>query len=62
MTLRIKLGSHRELILQEVHTSPGAGVHTVYFEGHYIVCDANKGMEREKNEFISNTSYCNHRI
>ena len=40
----------------------------VYFEGSRIVYNGNKRrtkfeeMEREKNEFIKNTSYCNHRI
>lgn len=35
------------------------------FEGCRIVCNENKmriKMECEKNEFIKNTSYCNHRI
>lgn len=46
----------------------GAGKRTVFFEGSYIVYNGNKKknklkeMEREKNEFIENTSYCNHRI
>lgn len=40
----------------------------VYFEGCYIVYNGNKRRtktketECEKNEFIKNTSYCNHRI
>ena len=40
----------------------------VFFEGCHIVCNGNKRrtkfekMEREKNEFIKNTSYCNYRI
>ena len=40
----------------------------VYFEGCHIVYNANKRrtklkeMEREKNRFIENTSYCNYRI
>ena len=40
----------------------------VYFEGSCIVYNGNKRrtkfkeMEREKNEFIKSTSYCNHRI
>ena len=44
------------------------GVHTVFLEGYHIVCDGNKRrtklkeMEHENNEFIKNTSYCNHRI
>ena len=33
----------------------------VYFEGYYIGCNGNK-KERENNELIKNTSYCNHRI
>ena len=39
-----------------------------FFEGCHIVYNENKRrtkfkeMEREKNEFIKNTSYCNHRI
>ena len=40
----------------------------VYFEGSRIVCNGNKRrtkfkeMEREKNEFIKNTSHRNYRI
>ena len=45
-----------------------AGVRTVFFEDCRIVYNENKRrtkfkeMEREKNELIQNTSYCNHRI
>ena len=50
------------------HRLPGAEAHTVYFEDCYIVCNGNKRrtklneMERDRNELIKNTSYCNHRI
>ena len=44
------------------------GVHTVYFEGCYIVYNENKRRtktketECEKNELIKNTSHRNYRI
>ena len=45
---------------------PGAGAHTVFFEGCCIVYNGNKmrikEMEREKNELIKNTPHRNHCI
>ena len=51
--------------MQTVWTNRTPEVHTVIFEGCRIVYNENKmriKMEREKNEFFKNTSYCNHRI
>ena len=36
---------------------------TMHFLGDdYYSLEEQEEMEREKNEFIKNTSYCNHRI
>ena len=66
----IVLSSKRNEIrgLYAVWTNWTPGVHTVYFEGCYIVYNENKRRtktketECEKNELIKNTSYCNHCI